>query len=447
MSKAGIPVFRRIAVLMLGGWVLFSTPDAASAIDVQEVTSQQGIQALLVEDHSNPIIALRLAFRGGAGLDPAGKAGLANMVSGLIDEGAGDLDSQAFQGRLEDLSITLSFSASHDNFRGSLTTLRENRGAAFNLLKIALLHPRFDPEPIDRIRNQILAGIRTQSQDPDSIAGKTLFKTIFGEHPYARPRQGTEETVAAIGVNDLKAFTKSRLGKDNLVVGVVGAITKDELSAALDTVFGDLPEQASPWALPEIRPTLDGGVHFTGLNVAQSSILFVQEGLRRSDPDYYAAYVLNYILGGGTFVSRLYTEVREKRGLAYSVYSYLSPYDVTALYLGGAGTAAERVQETLDVVQDEWRRLRDRGVTQQELDGAKTYLTGSYPLRFSSSGAIANMLVGIQLSDLGSDYFNIRNDLINQVTLDDVNRLARTLISPDSLTFVVVGKNTSAPTE
>ena len=420
--------------------MLISNATPAKAVEVQEIVSPTGIKALLVEDHANPIITFRIAFRGGSALDPDGVEGLANMVSGLIDEGAGDMDSQAFQGQLEDLSIRLSFSSGMDTFRGTLTTLSQNKAEAFQMLRLALTEPRFDDEPVERIRSQILANLRQKSQDPDSIAGEALFRKLFTGHAYAKASDGTTESVSAITAGAMRDFVSRRFARNNLYIGVTGDITASELKQVLDDIFGGLPEQSSAWALPQADASLDGTVYVTDLAVPQSAVIFAQQGLDRAHPDFYAAYVLNYVLGGGGLTSRLYNEVREKRGLAYSAYSYLSPYDHAALIVGGAGTANERVPETISVIRDQWRLAASNGLSTTELENAKTYLTGSYPLRFSSNGAIANMLLGIQMEDLGSTYFERRNSYIEQVTLADVNRVARQLLNPDSLTFVVVGQ-------
>ncbi len=424
-------------LLLLGCLAVFHE---ARAVEVREVISDGGIVALLVEDHTNPIITMNFAFRGGGALDPEGKEGLADMAAGLLDEGSGDLDSQAFRQRLEELAVSISFSAGRDTFGGSLSTLTRTRDEAFSLLKTALTKPRFDEEPVARIRSQILAGLRQESEDPNAIAGKTLFKTLFGEHPYGRPSGGTLESIEAITTDDLRSFAARRLARDNLVIGVVGDITSDELASLLDDTFGGLPAKADSWVIPDITPPDERQQVVVRINVPQSAILFAQGGLKRDDPDFYAAYVMNYVLGGGGFTSRLYTEVREKRGLAYSVYSYLTPYENTALILGGAGTANARVKETLDVLNEEWARIAENGITEKELNDAKTYLTGSYPLRFTASGKISRMLMSIQLDNLGKDYFDKRNEYIEAVTLADVNRVARQWLDPEHLTIVIVGE-------
>jgi len=412
----------------------------ARAVEVQRVVSPGGIEAWLVEDHQNPIISLEIAFRGGGALDAPGKEGTAYLLSGLLDEGAGELDSQAFQARLQNLSIRLSFDAGIDNFDGSLQTLTENRDTAFDLLRLALTEPRFDAEPVERIRGQILAQLKRESEDPDTIAGRTMRRLFFADHPYGRPVHGTPESLAAVTAEDLRDFVAGRFARDNMVIGVVGDITSEELAGLLDSTFGGLPEKAAPVAVPEIVADGTGGVVVIEKNVPQSVVSIGQPGIKRDDPDFYTAFVVNYVLGGGGFSSRLYDEVREKRGLAYSVYSYLSPLDRSALVIAGVATANARVAESLAVIREEWARMAAEGPTAEELEDAKTFLTGSYPLRQSSSGRIAGMLVGIQLDELGIDYINKRNGLIEAVTLEDARRVAAELYRPEALTVVVVGR-------
>ncbi|MDP6804016.1 MAG: pitrilysin family protein [Rhodospirillales bacterium] len=420
--------------------ILGAALQPAAAVEVERVTTPGGIEAWLVRDHTNPIIAIRFAFRGGAALDPPTKGGLANMVSGLLDEGAGALDSQSFQRQLEDFAIRLSFDARRDSFGGRMTTLSENRDAAFALLGLALTAPRFDDEPVERIRGQIIARLKREAEDTDTLARKRLSQLLFPDHPYGRSVAGTPESVARITRAELAAFARARFARDNLVVGVVGDIRADELGALLESTFANLRATADGWTVPEAEPRASGETVVVRKPVPQSAVAFAQPGLKRTHPDFYAAYVMNYVLGGGGFTSRLYGEVREKRGLAYGVYSYLVTLKHAGLVSGGAGTANARVAETVDVIRSEWRRMAESGISEAELSDAKTYLTGSYPLRFSASGRIAAILVAIQLDDLGIDYLDKRDGLIEAVTLDDVNRVARELLAPRRLTTVIVGE-------
>ena len=426
-------------ILLLLAGALLSRP--AMAVDIQRVVSPGGIEAWLVEQHTIPLIAMNFAFRGGTRLDPKDKQGLGNLMSGLLDEGAGELDAEAFQERLEAHAIQLGFSINRDSFRGSLETLSEHRAEAFTLLKLALTEPRFDPQPIERIRAQILAGLALEAEDPNQIASKAFFAATFPDHPYGRPLHGRPDTVAELTVADLRTFQAAQLTTDKLFIGVVGDITASELATQLDAVFGSLPAHPETGQATTAQPDYTTGqTALIARDIPQTVMMFGMPGLLRKDPDFIPAYVMNYILGGGGFTSRLTEEIRAKRGLAYSVYSYLVPLDEAGLYLGGVATQNARAGETLDLIRAELERMRDEGVSDEELDNAKTYLIGSYPLRFDSNAKIAAQLLGIQLQELGIDYFDKRNDLIAAVTIADIRRVAKRLLDPASLSLVAVGE-------
>ena len=416
---------------------------AAQAVEIERVRGDGGVEAWLVEDHTLPIIAVSLAFRGGAVRDPLGKEGLAEMVSALLDEGAGGLDSQAFQGRLEDLAISLRFDAGLDRFGGFLKTLTENKEEAFELLRLALTAPRFDAEPVERMRDAILAQHARNAEDPDYIAARTWWGVAFPNHPYGRPVAGTPATIAAITIDDLRSFVAQRLARDNMVIGVVGDISSAELQALLDRTFGELPARVSPQLVMETWPQAVGELFVVPKEIPQSVVAFGQIGVKRDDADYYAAYVMNYVLGGGGFSSRLYEEVREKRGLAYSVYSYLNPMDHVGLILGGVATKNDQVKNSIELIRAEWARMASEGISTKELAAAQAFLTGSFPLRLDSTSRIARILVAIQLEYLGFDYLDRRDSYIESVTTADVARVAGRLLDADGLTFVVVG----APTD
>lgn len=410
----------------------------AQAVTVERVVSPGGIEAWLVQDHANPIIAMDIAFRGGSSVE--GKPGLAHMVSGLLDEGAGPLDSQTFQGKLEDLAIELSFNTGKDSFRGSLKTLTENRDTAFDLFRLALTQPRFDKEPVERVRGQILTSLARELQSPDAVAARAWYKLVFAGHPYAVSVRGEPETIKAITLNDLKAFTKAWLAREGMVVGVVGDITPDQLKPLLDNTFGALPAKHPPITIADTAPKAPGRTEVIIRDNPQSVAVFGEAGVKRADPDWYAAYVMNYILGGGGFSSWLTEEVREKRGLAYSVYSYLAPYDHAGLITGGVATQNARTEESLKLIKEQWARMKAEGPSEQQLADAKTYLTGSFPLQLDSTDSIAGLLVSMQLETLGIDYLDKRNGYIQSVTMDHVKKVADRLLDPDRLTFVVVGK-------
>lgn len=423
-----------IASFVVGPWV-----EPAAAVDIERVRSPDGIEAWLVRDHTIPIISMSFSFAGAAALDPPGKEGLADMVSSLLDEGAGELDSEAFQRALEDISASISFGAGRERFRGSLKTLVRHRNAAFRLLKLAVTEPSFDAKPVERIRAQLIASLMSQQENPRRIAVRTWYRTVFPDHPYGNPVAGTTDSVTAIQRADLKRFTVERFGRDNLLIGVVGDITPDELGRRLDEVFANLAAQSLPVRVTDVRPGGAGKLVIVRKPIPQSVVVFGQRGIKRDDKDYYAAYVMNYILGGGGFSSRLTEEIREKRGLAYSVYSYLNPLDHAGLIMGGLGTRNDRVATSLDILRAEWARITRHGVSDDELRSAKNYINGSFPLRLGSSQRIANLLVAIRVSNLGIDYFDRRPELINAVSRDQIRNVARRLLEPDGLTIVVVG--------
>ncbi|MFT7570066.1 MAG: zinc protease [Paracoccaceae bacterium] len=410
------------------------------AMDIRKVVSDKGIVAWFVPDKSVPLLAMSFAFRNaGSATDPDGKEGLAEMTSGLLDEGAGEMKSQAFQRALEDIAAQMSFSAGQDTFTGQLRTLTAEREKAFELLRLALNAPRFDDDPVKRIQSQILASLRQQAKNPRQISGRLWSETVFPNHPYSKPSNGTEKTVATLTADDLRSFTRDRFSRDRLIIGVVGDISEEELKQRLDSVFGDLPAKGRKFEIPETTAAGSGKTLIIRKQIPQSMMILGHAGIKRDDADWYAALLVTRIFGGGGLSSRLYEEIREKRGLAYSVYAYLSPMRHSALLAGGVATQNARAAESLSVIRAEWQKLAESGVTAKELETAKTYMNGSFPLRLGSSRGIAGMLVGIQISDLGMDYIKKRPSLINSISLNDANRVAKRLYKADALTVVIVG--------
>ncbi len=425
-------------VLALAAFALVALgASTAHATKVERVVSPGGIEAWLVQEKSVPLISIDFAFRGGAIQDPADKAGVANMAAALLDEGAGELDSKAFHERLEEKAIQLGFSAGRDRFRGSLRTLVEHRDEALELLRLALTLPRFDGDEVERIRSQVLAGLRRETTSPNEIAGKRWWSTAFPDHPYGRPVSGTLESVPHIGVGDLKDYARRVFARDTLKVAVVGDIDAAGAGALLDKVFGALPARAELAPVVAASPQGLGRRIVIELDVPQAVVTFGGPGIARKDPDFMAAYIVNHILGGGSFSSRLYREVREKRGLAYSVYSSLVWLDHAAMFMGGTGTRADRAGETIAIIEQEIHRLAESGPTEEELARSKSYLEGSYALGFDTSAKIAAQLVQIQLDELGIDYIDRRKGLIEAVTIEDVRRVAKRLLDSGLLVTVV----------
>ncbi|MCR9110449.1 pitrilysin family protein [Marivita sp. XM-24bin2] len=420
-------------------FMLLAAAPLRAEIDIAEVTTPGGINAWLVEEESIPFVALELRFKGGASLDAPGKRGATNLMVGLLEEGAGDLDSRAFSERAESLAASFEFDVGDDAVSVSARFLTENQDEALALLRTALTQPRFDQEAIDRVKAQVVSVIRSDAQDPDSLVGMAFDDMVFGDHPYGSAIEGTEASLEALTRDDLIEAHRGALARDRVYVGAAGDISAEELSEILDTLLSDLPEKGAPQAA-DVEVVTEAGVTVVPFDVPQSVAIFGHEGIARDDPDFFAAYVLNEILGGGGFEARLMEEVREKRGLTYGVYSYLVPKDHAALYLGRVSSANDRIAEAIEVIRDEWTKMAENGVTEEELATAKTYLTGAYPLRFDGNGPIANILVGMQMDDLPVDYVNTRNDKINEITLEDIKRVAARVLKPEALHFVVVGQ-------
>ena len=425
----------RLAILAAALVACVAPP--AGATTIERVVSPGGIEAWLVHETAVPLIAVDFAFVGGAIQDPLGKAGTSVMVASLLDEGAGDLDSQAFHQRLERKAVELNFETERDAIRGSLRTLTENRDEAFDDLRLSLTAPRFDPAAVEIIRGQVLSLVRRAATNPADMARQRWWEIAFADHPYGRPANGTSESVPTITPDDLKAYTRRVLTRENLKVAVVGDIDAEAVKAMLDRVFGALPAKAELTRVASVSPQGLGRRIVIKLDVPQAVVTFGGAGIARKDPDFMAAYIVNHILGGGAFSSRLYQEVREKRGLAYSVYDSLVWLNHAALFLGGTATRADHAGEALDLIEQEIHRLAEDGPTEQELAKAKAYLNGSFALNLDSSAKIASLLVQLQLDDIGIDYFTRRPALIEAVTLADARRVAKRLLDGGLLVTVV----------
>jgi zinc protease len=412
------------------------TPSHAAA-KIQHLVSPGGIEAWFVQDATVPLIAMEYAFGGGATQDPAEKPGVGNMVADLIDEGSGDLDSQAFHERLDRRAIDLSFSSTRDHFRGSLRMLKDNKDEAFDLLRMSLTSPHFDSADVERIRTQIISGLKHDISNPGALASRKFLEIAFGDHPYGRQASGTLESVPKITVADLKDYVRRVLAKDTLRIAVVGDIDAVSLGKLLDRTFGGLPAKASLTPVPDIEATQPPQRAFIPLDVPQTVVTFGGPGIKRNDPNFMAAYIVNHILGGGTLSSRLYHEVREKRGLAYSVYDALLWMDHSALFVGNTGTRADRAGETVEAINNEISRMAEDGPTQQELDEAKSYLKGSQMLALDTSAKLASALLQYQLDRLPIDYIEKRNAVVDAVTLDDARKAAQRLWGHGLITVIV----------
>ena len=428
---------RRVGFMVgLAMTVMMSTPSHAAA-KIQHLISPGGIEAWFVQDATVPLVAMEFGISGGAAQDPADKSGVGNMVAGLIDEGSGDLDSKTFHERLDRRAIELSFSVTRDYFRGSMRMLKDNRDEAFDLLRMSLTSPHFESADVERIRTQVISGLKRDTSNPSTLASRKFLQIAFGDHPYGRPSNGSLESVPNITIADLKDYVRRVLAKENLRIAVVGDIDAASLGRLLDQTFGALPAKASLTPVPDIEATRPPVREFIPLDVPQTVVMFGGPGIKRNDPNFMSAFVVNHILGGGALSSRLYREVREKRGLAYSVYDSLLWMDHSALFIGNTGTRADRAGETVDSVNTEVRRMAEDGPTQEELDEAKSYIKGSRMLSLDTSSKLASAMLQYQLDRLPIDYFEKRNAVVDAVTLDDAKKAAQRLWGRGLLTVIV----------
>jgi zinc protease len=414
----------------------------ALAVDIRTMQTPAGIKAWLVEDRTAPVISMSFSFEGGSTQDPAGKEGLAQFTAALLDQGAGPYDAAAFQSRREEIALQLNFGMSADRFDGSVRMLRAYRDESVDLLRLALTKPRFDAESVERVRRQFISGLKRADQSPRSVASRTLLKAIFGQHPYGRSPDGTIAGIEAIKVDDLRAQARRQFARDRLRVAIVGDVTEAEAAALIDSAFGSLPATTGSADVPAWTPDAGrpgGRTLLVERDVPQSIAEIAMPGVKRDDPDWYPALIMNHILGGGGFAGRLMNEVREKRGLAYGAYSWLSPYRQGGLLVAMVGTANERVAQSLQIVREQLALMARDGVTETELANAKTYLKGSLALTLDSTGSIASLLHSMQVDGLSPDHLVRRNELIDRVTLDDVERIARRILRPDASVTVVVG--------
>lgn len=424
----------RLSAKLLAGLttllVLIGLALPAQAIEIQEIVSPKGVKAWLVEDSSVPLVSMRFSFKGGTAQDLPGKEGLANLMTGLFDEGAGDLNSDAFQERMDNLGGEMSFTASQDAVSGGVRMLAENRPAVTDLVALAVNRPRFDQDAVDRIRQQVVAGIEATQKNPSTIASRRFAEVLYGNHPYARPDEGTVKSLGQLTRDDLVGFHRKNFARDNLLVGIVGAINAKDAGEMLDKVFGDLPANAELLPIPAAKLGLGTTTSLT-FDLPQTSLSFVYPAVPRNDPEFFAAFLMNHILGGG-FTSRLYAEVREKRGLAYSVSSSLVlPDHVSALMISTA-TRPAKAQDSLKIIREQVAAMANDGPTADELVAAKNFLIGSYAVNnLNSSSAIAETLVGLQDAGLPRDYISKRAALIDAVTLDQVKAIARKLLSAE----------------
>ena len=430
---------RLVFSLAIAGLAFLAGAPAASAMQIEQIVSPAGIKAWLVREHTVPLVTLNYAFRGGSSQDEADKAGTANLAADMLDEGAGNLDSTTYHQRLAQHAIELRFRVGRDYLRGSLRTLNEHRDEAFDLLGLALSKPRFDADAVERVRGQVMAELTREVTNPSDLASRRWWHTAFPDHPYGRESRGSLDTVPHITAADLRDYVHRGFARDGLTVSIVGDVDEETAGKLIDRAFAALPAHNELKPVAEVTPAGLGRRIVINLDVPQAVVTFGGQGIARHDPDFMAAYIVNHILGGGSFTSRLYQEVREKRGLAYGVSDSLVWFRRAAVVIGGTATRADRTGDALKIIEHEIKRMAEQGPTPAELGEAKSYLKGAYALALDTTGKIAAQLTEIQIDNLGVDYMQRRTGMIDGVTIEDAKRVAKRLYG-GGLLITVAGR-------
>lgn len=407
-------------------------------VPVRAIRTPGGIEAWLVSDSTVPMIVMSAYWQGGSASEPESRIGVTGVMADMLTEGAGDMDANAFKERLQDLNMSVSFSSGWDGVGMSLVTLSENRDAAFEMARLALMQPRFDAAPLERMRRQMLVGLRTRETNPSYIANLALDSALHPDHPYAR--RASRENVEAINRAALVQRRAEVFTRGDLKITIVGDIDEANAARLIDATFGRLPMNTPRSEPPEAQLRAATPLIVRQLPQPQSLVLFAAPGIQDEDPDWVPLVVANYIIGGGGFSSRLMDQVREQRGLVYGIGTGPSIREHVAVIRGSAQTENGDVREAIEVTRAEMARIYHDGATQAEVNDAITYLTGSFALDLDSNVKIASAVHGYQVSGRDVDYINHRNERIRAVTLEDVNRVARRLYDPNAFTFVVVGQ-------
>lgn len=441
-----------LLALALGSVLALSLISRAAADDswasrIQEVRSGQGITAWLVESHAQPVIAIRFAFAGGSSREPADRRGMSDVLAEMLGEGAGPYDGPAFRQRADRLSARLSFFAARDAISGSVDALSRNLDATADLLAAQINAPRIEASALERVVRRKIAAIRDLGNDPAAVAEDAWYAATFGAHPYAAPSSGSPDTLGRITTADLADFRSRHFAKANLVVAVAGDISPERLAALLDKVFGSLRREPRLQDLAPLAPVRGRDVTTVERDVPEANVVFGFGAPHRHDPQFMPALVLNEILGGSVTGSRLGDELRARQGLVYGIDTRLIADAHAAIVLGQFSTATSDLERALGSVRVEVGRLAKDGPTTEEVETAKSFLIGAFPLSFDSSAKIADNLVAIAQAGLGIDYVDRRRRAIEAVTRDTVRATAVHLLQPDRVTFAVVrGRPAAQPT-
>jgi zinc protease len=419
----------------------------AHAADINPVrfVMPNGLTVLVQEQHALPIVQIHALIKAGAAHDPADKAGLANLVAGLLDEGTTTRSANQIGEQIEFVGGALQAKAGEDFTTASARVLKKDIELGFDLLSDILLHPTFADHELERVRSQILGEIQSEKDDPGQVAGKAFKQVVFPSHPYRWPITGTEETLPKIKRADVVQFYTREYTPNQTILTIVGDITADQARAQLAKRFGAwkrVDNGARTLAPPhQLEKSV---VKLIEKDLTQATILMGHVGISRTNPDYYAVTVMNYILGAGGFSSRLMDSIRDNQGLAYHVGSHFEANLMPGPFIVSLQTRNEAANQAITGVVTELNRIREAPVTDQELSEAKSYLIGSFPLRVDTISKLSEVLALVELYGLGLDYFTRYPKLIEQVTKEDVLRAAKQYLHPTRYALVVVANQNKA---
>ncbi len=422
--------------------LFFHIPVGAWAMNpIQHWRTDNGVRVYFVPANELPIVDINVGFDAGAARDPAGKSGLAHMVNVGMREGAGELDGAAIEARLEDVGAQLTNENGRDMSVFELRSLSERTVVqqAAAVLAAILTQPKFPREAIERERQRSLVALAQEKQSPRDTVERAFFKSLFAGHAYSNPPNGDESGIRAITLEDLGEFHKRYFVGTNAVLTIVGDLSRKQAEKLAQTLIGRLPKgQAAP-TLPLVPDLHRATVERIAFPSNQSHLLMGQPGVSRHDPDYFPLYVGNYILGGSGLISRLAVEIREKRGLAYSVYSYFLPMRQRGPFIIGLQTRNDQTQLADKVTRETVRKFVLNGPTEEELDAAKKHITGGFPLLLDSNKKIAGNLLNIGFYNLPLNYLDTYASKIEAVTIKDVQDAFRRRVDPERLVQVLVG--------
>jgi zinc protease len=428
----------RMAILGPILLVLISLPLPAQARDVQTLRTPGGIGLWLVEEPGLPLVALRFAMRGGSLADPPDKEGAGDLFAALLDQGAGPLDAEAFQGRLEALGSRLSFSISRFALSGGFVSVSRNLAATADLLRLSVTEPRCLPADFERVRRQKIASAMQDESHPDRLALRLFYANAFAGHAYARPVRGTAETLARLTVADMAGQRATLLRGGGLHVVIVGAVSARDAAAFVDGIFASLPEGNAPTAIASVEPAPVSAVLPAPEGQALETAVFALPMPRTGDASYSAALALAHILGSGNFDARLTQDVRVKRALTYAISAHLLTDPAASFLLGTFSTEPGRMDEALGTLRETLATLQRDGPGERELANAKSSLNGSHLLGADGSAGFADYLLGLWVDGLGPSYDEVRKSEINAVSLDGARQAARALFDPRAMRQLIL---------